>query len=105
MRTEFDAEEVKKISIRVAEVVVGQLKPLLKAAAYSNDDTIFDQDELSEYLKVSRSWVDQKISQNEIPYFKCGKYPRFKKSEIDKWISKNSIQPVPELQLVTRGKK
>ncbi|MGR3318554.1 MAG: helix-turn-helix domain-containing protein [Candidatus Anammoxibacter sp.] len=41
---------------------------------------------LSDYLKVKQSWVYDKIHTNGIPYQKAGKFPRFRKKQIDKWL-------------------
>jgi len=100
MKTEFDLQDIKMF----ASTTVEMLKPLLKANGKVDDKIIFNQDELAKYLKVSRSWIDQKISHKEIPHFKCGKYPRFKKSEIDKWINKNTIMPIPPLKIAKNGR-
>ena len=101
MKTQFELDDIKAVSSTVVEMIT----PILGRSFEKNsDDSIFDQDKLAQYLKVSRSWVDQRISQNEIPYFKCGKYPRFKKSEIDKWVKENSIPAVQPLSVVQKKK-
>ena len=101
MKTQFELEDIKA----VASTAVEMITPLLREGVkITGNDTIFDQDELAAYLKVSRSWVDQKISQNEIPHFRCGKYPRFRKSDIDKWVSNKTIPPAP-LSIVKKMKK
>ena len=92
MKTTLDNEDIKLI----AEYVTEKLKPFLKNNKKSSDSNIvFDVKGLAEYLKVNISWIYNKVHLKEIPYFKCGKYTRFKKSQIDKWIEKESIQPVP----------
>ena len=92
MKQNFEQEDLKLIAKDVAEA----LKPLLKKNNKSGEsDIVFDVKELAEYLKVDKSWIYKKTQFNSIPYFKCGKYTRFKKSQIDKWIEKESIQPVP----------
>ena len=102
MKTVLEEQDVQAI----AKSVVEMLAPLLKSDTHRDgNDTIFKQEELAKYLKVSRSWIDQKISSKEIPFFKCGKYPRFRKYEIDKWVSKNTIYPVPPLLMVKKVKK
>ena len=79
------------------------IRPIIKGSSEDKrDETVLNQDELAKYLKVSRSWVDQKISQNEIPYFKVGKYPRFKKAEIDGWVRKKTVMPVPPLKIMNK---
>ena len=102
MKTQFELDDIKAVSSTVVEMIT----PILGRSFEKNSNgSIFDQDKLAQYLKVSRSWVDQRISQNEIPYFKCGKYPRFRKGDIDKWINKNTLQPVTPFSVVKRGRK
>ena len=66
MKIEFEEKDIQAIALAVSET----LKPLIKSGSQvDRDDVIFNQDQLAKYLKVSRSWIDQKISQNEIPFF------------------------------------
>ena len=82
-------------------VVAETLKPLLKNTKKSGDsDTIFDVNGLAGYLKVKDTWVYNQVGLKTIPYFKCGKCTRFKKSNIDKWIDSETIQAIPALSLV-----
>ena len=97
MKQNFEQEDLKLI----AEDVAKELKPLLKKNTKSkNSDTVFDVKNLAEYLKVNKSWVYNQVHLKTIPYFKCGKYTRFKKSNIDKWIDSETIQAIPALSLV-----
>ena len=97
MKTTLDNEDLKLIAKDVAE----ELKPLLKKnTKIKNSDTVFDVKSLAEYLKVKDTWIYNKVGLKTIPYFKCGKYLRFKKSNIDKWIDSKTIQAVPALSLV-----
>src|SRR3990167_3170263 len=86
----------------IADAVIRELKPLLSNNSKPGDDTIFDKKGLAEYLNVPVTWVDKKVSFNEIPYFKAGKYPRFKKSIIDKWIEDNTVRAIPSLRLIKK---
>jgi excisionase family DNA binding protein len=96
MKLNLEQEDRKLIAKDVAET----LKPLLKNTKKSGDSNIvFDVKGLAEYLKVNISWIYNKVHLKEIPYFKCGKYLRFKKSQVDKWIEKETMQPVPALTL------
>ena len=40
----------------------------------------------TEYLHVSHQWVYERVHLKEIPHIKMGKFPRFRKSEIDRWL-------------------
>jgi excisionase family DNA binding protein len=92
MKLNLEQDDRKLIAKDVAET----LKPLLKNTKKSGDrDFVFDVKELAGYLKVNKSWVYNRVHLKTIPHFKLGKYPRFKKSTIDKWIDSKTIQAVP----------
>lgn len=92
-------EFVKEIASQVAEL----LKPMLSGNdRHEAEDTIFDKKELAKYLNVPVTWVNKKVSFNEIPYFKAGKYPRFKKSIIDKWIDTQTVRAIPSFRLIKK---
>ena len=99
MKTELESQDIQMI----ATTVVALLKPLLKSHSKVEDDRIFDAQGLVEYLKVDKSWIDRQIQLKNIPYFKCGKYNRFKKSAIDKWIESETIRPLQPLQVLKRS--
>jgi len=46
--------------------------------------------------KVDISWIDKQITNKAIPFFKAGKYTRFKKSHIDRWLETRKVDPIPE---------
>ena len=86
MLTKFEDEDVERIAFRVTEL----LKPLLKVSPQKDDhEIILDVDGLASYLKVTKSWVYERTDLNEIPYYKVGKFPRFRKKDIDKWLEEN----------------
>lgn len=75
-----------------------RLKPVVKNSRNAGDDELFTVETLAKYLQVSKQWVYERIHLNEIPYIKMKKFPRFRKSEIDKWLDKMktpAIQPLP----------
>ena len=41
---------------------------------------------LADYLKVKKQWMCGKTHMGIIPYYKVGKYPRYRKSKIDEWL-------------------
>jgi len=89
MRTELEEKDIELIAQKVAEL----LKPLLLGR--KEEDCILDIDGLSKYLQVHPSWVYKMVSSKKIPHIKAGKYVRFKKSAIDKWIDTQTISPIP----------
>jgi excisionase family DNA binding protein len=97
MKTEVEPKDVEAIAKRVVEILL----PLIPSGR--PDDDIFDKQGLADYLKVDISWVDKQITNRVIPYFKAGKYTRFKKSHIDRWIETVKVDPIPELKRYRRG--
>lgn len=97
MKTELEIKDIDAIVDRL----INRLKPLLS----SNDNnvgTILDKKGLSEYLQVDVSWIDKNLYQ--LPYFKVGKYIRFKQSHIDRWIQGIEKTPSPYLKLMKNVK-
>ncbi len=96
MKFEIEPQDLQAIAERVVEL----LKPLLSnGEKYSNEDNVFSVEALSEYLKTDVSWVRKQVSAMTIPFFKAGKYVRFRKSAIDKWIKSQSREPLSPCKL------
>ena len=70
----------------IADRVMKRVENYLEKSNEEIEDVIFDVKGLAEYLKVEESWVYQKIHSGELPHYKMGKYPRFRKSKIDEWL-------------------
>ena len=49
---------------------------------------------MADYLKVDSSWVYKRVCENKIPYVKLGKYNRFRKSAIDRWLELGMVKSV-----------
>lgn len=97
MKAELESQDIEQIALKVVEL----LKPLISGnGKHEAEDTIFTPETLAEYLQVDTSWVYKKVSFKAIPYFKSGKYTRFKKPVIDKWIETQTVRPIPPLKLV-----
>lgn len=93
----LESEDLKQIT----EALIEGITPFLMNNKKSNvEDTIFDVHGLAEYLKLPKSWIDRQVQLKTIPYFKCGKYNRFKKSAIDKWAEQRTIRPISPLEIV-----
>jgi excisionase family DNA binding protein len=81
----FNSEElINKITVEVVKAI----KPLLSANKPEDDSSLLTVESLAAYLSVSKQWVYEKVHYNEIPHYKVGKYPRFKKEKIDDWLKK-----------------
>jgi excisionase family DNA binding protein len=101
MKIQLEKEDIEAIAKEVTE----SLKPLLdRSGNGQGEDTIFNVEGLANYLKVDEGWIYDKVSSKAIPYFKAGKYVRFKKSAIDKWIERNTVKPTSPLDLVRIGR-
>jgi excisionase family DNA binding protein len=98
MKTELEQADIQAI----AEKVIHLLRPILAANGNGQEETVFDKKSLAEYLHVDMSWIDKQITSRAIPYFKAGKYTRFKRSHIDRWIESQRVDPVPELKSYRR---
>lgn len=82
---------------QIADKVVERLKPLLSGGKVE-PDIIFTPETLAKYLQVDITWIYKQVSLKTIPYFKNGKYTRFKKSVIDKWIETQTVRPLAPLK-------
>ena len=97
MKLEMEQTDIEAIASRVAEI----LKPMLSSTArHDEKDALLDVAQLADYLNVSQAWVYDRIRDNEIPHSKLGKYLRFKKRDIDKWIEAQSFKPFHDLKVI-----
>ena len=81
----------------IAEAVFQKLKPLLKVTSKkAEDDVFFTVNQLAEYLNVKKCWIYRRTSDQTIPFHKRGRYVRFKKSEIIKWLEEQKVNPLPK---------
>lgn len=101
MKTIFEAEDIEAL----AQAVIERLRPLLSSIRVNEPDEIFTVQTLAKYLSVEPTWVYKAVSLKEIPYFKVGKYTRFKKSVIDKWVEMQAVRPIPALKNMTRHRE
>ena len=100
MKTILEPSDIEAI----AQMVVEALRPLINKNGTTNREKIMGVQDLCQYLKVDESWVYKQVSLKTIPFFKAGKYTRFRKSKIDRWIEENTIKPLsePSLKAVKR---
>tara|TARA_B100000315_G_C14083126_1_gene365790 strand:+ start:209 stop:508 length:300 start_codon:yes stop_codon:yes gene_type:complete len=70
----------------IAKKVSEQLKPLITNTNSSKNNELMTVEEVSSYLKVKTSFIYDKVHKREIPFHKCGKFPRFRKKFIDIWL-------------------
>lgn len=86
MNIEFSTEELDRLADALALKVAKILKPLMQGNRDHDRDKLFTVESLAQYLGVKKQWVYEKVHLKEIPYFKVGKFPRFRKSDIDSWL-------------------
>ncbi|MEW6365195.1 MAG: helix-turn-helix domain-containing protein [Acidobacteriota bacterium] len=81
-----------EISLSDADVnrIADALEQRRKAREPNDGERLLTVATLAEYLSVKPEWVYERTHGHEIPYFKVGKFPRFRKSEIDKWLASQS---------------
>ncbi len=101
MKFEIEPQDIEAIAQRVLDL----LKPVLRGLPKdSEQDVIFDVKGLADYLHVDSSWVYKQMSLRSIPFFKAGRYCRFRKKEIDKWMEIQVSRAIPPLKTVkTKG--
>lgn len=96
MKFEIEPQDIETIAQRVSEII----KPMLIHHAGSNEkDTIFDVKGLAEYLHVDTSWVYKQVSLRTIPFLKAGRYTRFRKVDIERWMESQARKPIPVLKM------
>ncbi len=81
MKIEIDDS---KLVETIVKKVVEEIKPLLKHEP--KNDSLMDVKGLADYLQVKESWVYEKVHKRGIPFYKAGKFPRFRKKYIDIWL-------------------
>ena len=97
MKLEIEQTDIEAIANRVAEI----LKPMLSSTAkHDEKDALLDVAQLADYLNVSSSWIYDRIRDNEMPHCKLGKYLRFKKRDIDKWVETQSFKPFHDVKVI-----
>jgi excisionase family DNA binding protein len=75
----------------LAEKVVQGVAMKMKASSVPDKDELLDVNGLSTYLGVRASWVYKQTKENSIPFVKMGKYLRFRRSAIDKWVNSRRV--------------
>ena len=104
MKFEIEPQDIEAIAQRLSDILRPMLARIERSDSTNGSDAIFDVKGLAEYLHVTSSWIYKQASLKAIPYFKTGKYPRFRKKEIDRWIESQTARPVPALKVMkSRG--
>jgi excisionase family DNA binding protein len=93
MKALFELEDIEQFTDAVAEKVYAKISHVLLKMNDQIDDVV-GTDEIAEFLKVKTAqiyaWVNEsKCSGNGIPFSKAGKFLRFSKKEVLKWMRTN----------------
>lgn len=98
MVIQIDDNDIERIAAKLFTMLSSGGLPVTGKA----DSIIMDVEELAGLLKVNTSWIYKQIQFKSIPHFHAGKYPRFKRKEIDAWIQEQSVPstcpPYPKLK-------
>ncbi len=97
MKLEFDTQELDKLDDVLALKVVERLRPLLRPPQGQDGGRIFTVEALAQYLGVKREWVYSNM--RYIPHYKVGRFPRFRKAEIDRWLDS---QKAPQYHILVK---
>ncbi len=90
MKIELSDEDTANIT----EAVIKALRPLLSPRqTRALEEDFFDVPSLAAFLKVDVGWIYRQVYNKNIPFFKVGKYVRFRKSEIEDWFMKQKKGP------------
>ena len=73
---------------KVAEKMIQQIKPLLSPP----QENLIDKKQLAEYLGVDVTWIDRQVAARGIPFIRVGKYRRFKRSDIERWLERPKMR-------------
>jgi excisionase family DNA binding protein len=60
----------------------------------TNNNGILTIDELSSYLKISKSTLYKIVREGKLPSQKIGKHWRFRKDAIDRWLEEIRIKEI-----------
>jgi excisionase family DNA binding protein len=91
---------------QIAQRVIELLKPILVGIGkHDTDDVIFDVKSLKEYLKVSDKWIYERTHLKEIPHLKVDGLLRFRKKDIDKWLSSYIVPAVNTPERILKAVK
>lgn len=78
---QFTEQELEELANKLADKLFVKLKERL-----NQEEELLTLEQACDYLKCNKSWLYKKVQQKEIPFVKVGKYLRFKKKELDRWM-------------------
>lgn len=90
MRTVMEPEDIAAIATAVA----AQLTPLVAVERGEPARDVMDVSEAAEYLRVEESWIYKQAQYKAIPYTKVGKYLRFRRKDLERWLTEQAVPAV-----------
>jgi excisionase family DNA binding protein len=81
----ISTDALEEVARRSARLAVDQFKEEIKAAPPVRE--IMTKAELADYLRCSVSKVNAYMREG-LPFVTFGEHPRFRKSEIDRWLDR-----------------
>lgn len=104
-QTELEPEEIAAIATAVAH----HLAPLLAVERGAPSKDVLDVPEAADYLRVEESWIYKQAQYKAIPYVKVGKYLRFRRKDLDRWLAEQSVPavstPYPKMETARSAAK
>jgi excisionase family DNA binding protein len=85
--------DIEQLRADITQDIIKALKPLLSEGR-GDDDKLFTVKSLADYLSVSPQWIYERIQLKGIPHAKIGTFPRFKKSDIDRWLATMKVPAI-----------
>jgi excisionase family DNA binding protein len=101
MLLELENKDIDRIAKKVRDEVKEALRYFIENNRCDTEE-IFDVEGLARYLKVNRSWIYEKTHRNDLPYYKIGRFLRFRKKEIDRWLDSQKRLAAPSGSLPSR---
>lgn len=95
MRADFNIQTGTMVA-EIAQEVVKAIKPHLHVGKVE-DNTLYTVQSLAKRLGVSPQWIYERVHLKEIPFIKMGKFPRFRKADIDEWLDSQKVPAVNPL--------
>lgn len=53
---------------------------------HTTSDRLLTADEVAAMLQVTKSWVYDQTRQHRMPHVRLGRYVRYRRSAVDRWI-------------------
>ncbi|WP_414642372.1 helix-turn-helix domain-containing protein [Baekduia sp.] len=61
----------------------------------SSDDPLLTADEVASLMRVTTAWVYAESRRNALPHVRLGRYVRFRRSAIERWL--DDVQQGPRI--------